>query len=122
MGTPSTATLTYEKSYPMRSAVPVLLFLWVLSISSVTSAANSGSEEGAAARSVKPLLVAQTACLKMFAAPLGKYGIVNNCGECKKAVLAWCDGSIRRVNVPAYGQTTGDVCIGVINLVGENPC
>lgn len=66
--------------------------------------------------------LAQTACLRMYPTTPGYWGIVNNCKKCRKAVVSWCDGNIRRYNINANSQIKYKSCVGTITLVGENDC
>ena len=69
------------------------------------------------------LRFAQTACLRMIpVSKPGKYAIYNKCGMCRKAVMTWCNGNIRKTNVPANKKIEKSGCIGTITLIAEENC
>lgn len=48
--------------------------------------------------------------------------LVNSCGECRTAVLNWCDRSIQRFDVPGLGERSIPLCTGRTELVTDRAC
>ena len=61
-------------------------------------------------------------CIVFAPAGIGHVNLVNACDECRTAVMSWCDGSIKRVNVPAYGDRKIKTCAGTVTLATDVPC
>lgn len=61
-------------------------------------------------------------CIVFAHAGPGQVHLVNSCAECRTAVMSWCDGSIRKVQVPAHDTRTIATCIGTITLATDIPC
>ena len=61
-------------------------------------------------------------CLQFAPGPGSRVNIVNSCNECRTAIMSWCDGSIRRASVPAYGSIQIQTCGGTITLSTDIPC
>ena len=58
-------------------------------------------------------------CLKLV-----KYQIVNECSDCREAIIQWCsEDTVRKYKVPALGvRNFNERCIGSITLVTDRPC
>lgn len=75
-------------------------------------------------QSVSRIQVAEGACVSVFPAGVGKFGLRNNCKECKIAIVSWPnEGKQTAHKVPGYGSVTvpmvGD---SFAQLIGEHPC
>jgi len=72
--------------------------------------------------SVSLLASAQTKCLRMIPGKIGTWDVYNSCPNKRKAVLNWCDGSIRKFCIAANSAGSGPSCDGTITLVAEEDC
>jgi hypothetical protein len=88
--------------------------VWIF-LSAVTTTAQENTTTFDIAPKIGP-------CIVFAPAGIGYVNLVNSCGECRTAVMSWCDGNIRHERVPGYGSKKIATCIGSVTLATDIPC
>lgn len=97
------------------------MFRSILSAAALAAilAAPAGLKSSDGARLIP---VTNGSCVTMDPDEKSGFTLTNTCGECRTAVITWCDGDAHEIDVHAHGTAHIDACRGIQTLLSDAPC